>query len=497
MIAKVAKRGSRSRGLIEYLFGPGRADEHTDQRIVAAWDDVWVGIVQPDEIQRALLAAEFDSSWRLLGENRRPERYVYHVPMSNHADDRELTDEEWRTAAERMVHELGLDGSDGKAPVRWFAVNHGKSSGGQDHIHLVVSLVREDGTKVWFDKPDFPIAAKTAAALTREFGLPVRTREMGAGERPLSRPEVTKQRATNSESPRERLRRAVRAAATAARTESEWVTEMRRMGVQLRPRWAPGGRTEVQGYSAALPTTPGPDGQRPALTWFGGGRLGRDLTLPALRAGWTADPMAVDTWRALDPKRPPTPRRQLDPAVLDRAANEVQQALDRLRSVPLDDQREWAAVAREVAGALAALAERTTGREHADLARAALQLGRTAQLSDRPPHVGRPGDGRRLADVARAVLMVSLIERGGPVAFVALVYQLITLVDAIRRAHAAAGRTAQASTAARSVAYARRAATTVAPAGPGATQTQTDGGPARHPLIPPARRDPRNGERER
>ena len=60
------KKGSRTRGLVEYLFGPGRAEEHTDQRIVAAWSVAWEGIEQPDEVQRALLAAELDAPLETL-----------------------------------------------------------------------------------------------------------------------------------------------------------------------------------------------------------------------------------------------------------------------------------------------------------------------------------------------------------------------------------------------------------------------------------------------
>ena len=30
--------GGRTRGLLSYLFGPGRRDEHQDPHIVAAWD---------------------------------------------------------------------------------------------------------------------------------------------------------------------------------------------------------------------------------------------------------------------------------------------------------------------------------------------------------------------------------------------------------------------------------------------------------------------------
>ena len=38
MIGKVL-RGGRPDGLIRYLYGPGRHEEHTDPHIVAAWRD--------------------------------------------------------------------------------------------------------------------------------------------------------------------------------------------------------------------------------------------------------------------------------------------------------------------------------------------------------------------------------------------------------------------------------------------------------------------------
>ena len=34
MIGKISK-GASGRGLIRYLFGPGKANEHTDQRVIA------------------------------------------------------------------------------------------------------------------------------------------------------------------------------------------------------------------------------------------------------------------------------------------------------------------------------------------------------------------------------------------------------------------------------------------------------------------------------
>lgn len=465
MIAKVSDRGSRMRGVLEYLFGPGRADEHRSQRIVAAWDDVWVGVVKPDGIQRALLAAELDAPWRLMHDHKRPHKYVYHVSMSSHADDRDLSDVEWHRVAQRMIQRLSLQ------DCRWVAVHHGKASGGQDHIHVVVDLIRENGSKVKFPFQDYRVASHTARELTSELGLPVRTREIGAGQPALSRREITLQRATGSEPARERLRRGVRAAATAARTESEWLDELRRLGIVVRPRWERGGRTRVIGYSVALPSRTQPDGSRPPLMWYGGGRLARDLTLPALRAGWHPDPSATQAWRALD--RAPETRGCVDPTALLRAAHEITTARHRLSSVPLDHDREWCAVAREMAGVLATIAERNHGAVQQALARASHQLSRAAQLQRRDPHLGRPADGQRMADVARAVLLVSLVQRGGPTAMVTLLEQVMLLVDTIRRTHLANGRAAQARmatqclvetrTAARRT---RAAATTHAPSSP-------------------------------
>ena len=38
MIPRVQKRGTRVGGLLRYLYGPGKREEHINPRIVAAWD---------------------------------------------------------------------------------------------------------------------------------------------------------------------------------------------------------------------------------------------------------------------------------------------------------------------------------------------------------------------------------------------------------------------------------------------------------------------------
>ncbi|MYS55626.1 mobilization protein, partial [Streptomyces sp. SID6013] len=38
MIPRIQKRGQRTIGLLYYLYGPGKFEEHTDPHLVASWD---------------------------------------------------------------------------------------------------------------------------------------------------------------------------------------------------------------------------------------------------------------------------------------------------------------------------------------------------------------------------------------------------------------------------------------------------------------------------
>lgn len=176
------------------------------------------------------------------------------------------------------------------------------------------------------------------------------------------------------------MRRAVLAAGTAARTESEFVDTLRRGGVIVRPRWEAGtSRTAVVGYSVALPSPPTGAGERAgALVWFGGGKLDRQLTLQALRGGWAPDPDAVRTWRDVD-TRTPAPTVVLRPEVMVRAQQEVARIGASLTGVPLGNRAQVSATAREAAGVLTAAAERVEGHPAYLLGWASEQLYRAAE----------------------------------------------------------------------------------------------------------------------
>lgn len=374
MITKVAPRGGRVRGLVGYLFGPGRFDEHHDQRIVGAWDESWVGVRQPNSAGQALLAAELDSPRRLLRPDT--ERHVYHVVVSNPAGDRELTDDQWALVTATIADELGFSESEGRPGARWIAVHHGASSGGNDHIHFVASLVREDGTLARVSN-DFATLGRVRRQFEDQFGL-TRTAANREGMPDLSRAEVQRQRTDHAEPARRRLHRAVRGAAEGASTEAEFVALLSERGVIVRPRWAAGGRNRVTGYTVALPTTE--PGQQ--LQEFGGGRLAADLSLPQLRRRWgDPTPEALTAWREVDPAgsspaQAPRPQvRRAEPAEVLAAARAIAAARQELAGADYPP----ALAAQRAAGMLAAAAEHAQGQLRRDLTRAGWDLSRLAQ----------------------------------------------------------------------------------------------------------------------
>jgi len=415
------QRGTRTRGLVEYLFGPGRAEEHTNQRIVAAWDEAWQGITHPDGVQRALLAAEVDAPVKRMPEVAKPAEHVYHVSISNHGEDRNLSDEEWATVARAVAERLGLTGTDTEPGARWFAVHHGAASGDRDHIHFVATLVREDGRGIYLNKDKLALR-EVAKEMAARFGLEVRTREPGAGARELSRPELAatleareqrdQQPATPSrhsgeqqepnrtgevgaapepvvpvEVPRRRLERAVRAAAAAASTEAQWLSRLGELGVEVAPRWARGG-DRVVGYRVALADAPTQQSGSKAV-WFGGGKLAHDLTLPALRAGWSRDADPVTGWRrASTPAPAPAP----DPApVVVGQGHDHTGTPTSTRPGPEDLGKKFTAAATTLRGAV--LTARLVGGDGAEVARAARDTaGLLAAFAEHAP----PADQRRL-----------------------------------------------------------------------------------------------------
>ena len=251
--------------------------------------------------------------------------------------------------------------------------------------------------------------------------------------------------------PRNDLARSVRAAAGASENEAEFVRRLRRAGVLVRPRFAEGTTDVITGYSVASRPA---NGERPI--WYGGGQMGRDLTLPRLREGWPdtaagATDAAAEWQAAKRGRRPVAPGREMrepDPELWQRHTEEVAQLREQLRAIPLDDRDTWSTVARQTAGAFAAWSnavEETPG----DLAEASDALAKSAQTYRRPVKPQRAG---RVAMSGATMLLASVARGGqGTAAQLALLRQLMNLSQAVYDAAKAAGEARQAANVATAV----------------------------------------------
>ncbi|HVX23323.1 MAG TPA: hypothetical protein VHB02_18425 [Acidimicrobiales bacterium] len=378
MIAKIG-RGKDIGRLIRYLFSPGRHNEHTNPRVIAAADSLDPNCGVPltwdevGELGRACDAPRIDFGVEVTGG------HVWHLSLSNHKDDRPPTDEEWAEVARASMAAMGFSEGEGRASCRWVAVAHGTSSAGNEHIHIAVSLVREDGrvASVWQERVTM---SKVCAELEQTYGLTATHAGRGAGLPGVTRAEEERAgREGRAEPDRIGLARRVRSASVASETEAEFVRRLRRAGVLVRPRFAPGGREEVVGYSVALRPT---EGAEPI--WFGGGRLARDLALPRLRELWEAspsDPVAVAEWRSTRLTQEGREVQVGSPESWRFAAEAVHDAYEHLAAVPIDDAATWAGAARDLAGAFAASSFRLEGSTPGPLAKAAHLLARSAQTA--------------------------------------------------------------------------------------------------------------------
>jgi hypothetical protein len=94
VIGKVCPRGQDLAGLIRYLYGPGRREEHTDPHIVAGYRD-------PADLEPLLRASGKRDFCRLTGLLRLPHdalgkwgyaKPVWHTSMRAAPEDRMLSD---------------------------------------------------------------------------------------------------------------------------------------------------------------------------------------------------------------------------------------------------------------------------------------------------------------------------------------------------------------------------------------------------------------------
>ncbi|PRZ11718.1 relaxase/mobilization nuclease domain-containing protein [Nesterenkonia sandarakina] len=311
-------RGGRMAGLVMYLAGPGRANEHTNPQLIAGHDMVTFAV----EPGRALSAddaldianildfsrkqhgtrvlvseREFDEARGEYVTTGKKDAHVWHASLSLKAEEGELAREKWAEVAHDFVEKMGFIDPEGVKTSRWAAIHHGASKNGNDHIHIAVQLVREDGTKADV-RHDFKRAQRVSNEIEKKHGLTVlASREHGygiSGDKPAELARAQDRDSGMTE--RAELRRRARTCLATASSQGEYIRHLQDLGVHVQPRFAKGDRNTIAGYRLAFPSASKDQGGDGRQIWYSPSKLDRSLAWPRIeeRYGDAGRAEAVD-----------------------------------------------------------------------------------------------------------------------------------------------------------------------------------------------------------
>ncbi|MEV1046106.1 relaxase/mobilization nuclease domain-containing protein [Streptomyces sp. NPDC049916] len=436
-------RGSRTHGLLVYLYGPGRREEHTDAHLVGSWDGFApdpgrdTGLDPDPKVTLARLTAALDLRVKQAGD-RAPAKHVWHCSVRTAPGDRRLDDEEWNAVAQRIVHATGIAPDGDPDGCRWIAVRHA-----EDHIHIVATLVRGDLRNPRLNY-DFNKAQAECRRIEKEMGL----RRLNAGDgtaakNPSSAEKFKAERTGRPETSRETLREAVRRAVAGADSEEEFFTRLREAGVRVKLRHAPSG--DALGYNVALPGDRNRDG---APVWYSGSKLAPDLSLPKIRLRLTdgaVEPSAPAVGADRTNWSPPARQRRNATVIAERSAVLLER----------DEDGEAAPQLVGVGELLDAVAQTSPATTRTELAAAARAFERATRSHVRAERA----DTRALRSAARGIVQAGGAlgrgEDGGTTAMLVSTLVLVTLAAA--RWHSARGHAQQAHASRQAAAHLRTA----------------------------------------
>ena len=408
---------------------PGRQEEHTDPHIVAGWR-------HPADLEPPLRADGKRDFTKLVGLLLQPQaalgkrayaRPVWHCSMRAAPEDRMLSDDEWAQIAHDVMDRTGLSpyGQEDEA-VRWVAVRHG-----DDHIHLVAMLARQDGGKPSVSWERYKVRAACLAAEQR-YGLRcTATADHTAARYPTRAESEKAARRGLAEAPRITLRRQVTTAAAAAGSEGEFFARLDQAGVLVRKRFSVTNSGQVTGYSVALP---GDTTTKGGPVWYGGGKLAADLSWPKLRQRWT-------------------PHR-ITPGAAGLTAAERNAAWDHATRAAADAAAHIRAMARTHPAAAADAAWATSGTLH--VAAAVLGSRILRQAADAYDRAARPPYGRipppspagnQLRQAARLLSAFAGLTGDRSMTPIVLITRLAALAEAVAELRDAQQHAAQAAAA--------------------------------------------------
>jgi len=454
MIGKVCKRGSDVRRLLGYLFREGLAGEHgltaphTAPRVIAAWDGI-DGLEPPRATgggrDLRLLAAALNAPLLAAGlqrEDWQAARPVYHLAIAAADEDRQLSDEQWADIAAEYIDRIGLASRGDEEAVRWVAVRHA-----DNHVHVVATLARQDGKRVW-PRNDFYRSREASRAVEERYGLRQTSPADRTGPREVTRAEQRRHRADEvqrrekglppSAGPdRDVLRRRVRVAAVGTTDLPGFFARLGSDGVLVKERRSQRDPDQVTGYAVALAT-----GEEPV--WFGGGKLASDLSLPRLQDRWASSSPRLNPRLAQGDGKRTSPLSAFERVrLLAHAQLAAEHAAEHIRAH--GDDPAAVADATWASADLFAAAARVTDSRH--------RTGKATQAADLYEQAARPVrrrtpqptvTGHRVRSAAGALLTVRRTLPSETRQVLALLGQLQSLAATVASMREAQGQVAQA-----------------------------------------------------
>ncbi|MGW3122184.1 relaxase/mobilization nuclease domain-containing protein [Streptomyces sp. NPDC001107] len=316
MIAAIKPAGSNTRGLLAYLYGPGRHDEHLDPHIVAGF--AMLGMPDPGRDESATLtelARYLDEPVRLRnGEfGKKVTDHVWHCPVRAAPEDRYLSDAEWGEIAQRIVEAAGIAPAGDDLACRWIAVRHA-----EDHIHILATTVREDGRRPKLHDSGLRVG-DACREIEKDYGLRQLKKGDRTGTRRPTQGEMHKaERLGWDQTSPEWLEDRIRAAIPHVTNAEEFIAYLEADGILIKARRGPSG--DLLGYAAGRPGDLNEGGEQ---IFHPGKRIAPDLTLPKIKA----------RLENVVPEEQPTARRDRPSTPWHQATD----ALDTLRANLADD----------------------------------------------------------------------------------------------------------------------------------------------------------------
>ncbi|MER5983235.1 mobilization protein [Streptomyces sp. NPDC001787] len=402
MIAAIKPTGSNTRGLLAYLYGPGRHDEHLDPHIVAGF--AMLGMPDPGRNPDATLtqlARHLDEPVRLRNSEfgKKVTDHVWHCPVRAAPEDRRLSDTEWADIAQRIVEAAGIAPPGDDLACRWTAVRHA-----DDHIHILATTVREDGRRPKLHDSGIRVG-DACRQVEKDYGLrQLKKGDRTAGRRPTQAEMHKAERLGWEQTSRHWLQDRIRAAIPHAGSADELLAYLEADGIAVKPHRGPSG--DLLGYAVGRPGDLNKDGEQ---IFHPGGKIAPDLTLPRLKArlGTTA------------PEEHPTARRERRTTPWHQATD----ALDTLHAGMADDSHAQAHITA-LGELIEATAQNAPAHFHAELRaasrafvraqrsqiRAENQVAHTLRTAARDiAHTATGPDGSALATLLGALVWATVV----------------------------------------------------------------------------------------